>query len=180
MNVKITNILFLLLLLLLESNYSQDKSGYKYQAEGNEYSVIFSKKPKIKSSTSQNSGEFITAELLNNKKLSFQKCESLSYTSEYSEQINKEFVFSYVNNYATYTGLSYPEIHYEENDLGKVGTMRAFKELVDANGKKWKVTYFTKSIFGKYSAIVLYVGCPSVNYPTSEITEFLSSVKKEK
>lgn len=76
--------------------------------------------------------------------------------------------------------MRYPEIHYEENELGKIGTMRASKELEESNGKKWKVTYFTKTIFDKYPAIILYAGCLSVNYPISEINKFLLSVKQEK
>lgn len=180
MNNKIAIIFYPFLFLFLINTCSQDKKGFKYQAEGNEYSVVFSKKPKTKTSTSPNTGEFTTAELIDYEKFSFQRCESLTFSSEYTSQINKEFVFNYVNNYATFNGLSYPEIHYEENELGKVGTMRAFKELEESNGKKWKVTYFTKAIFGKHSAIILYVGSLSINYPTPEINNFLLSVKKEK
>jgi len=89
-------------------------------------------------------------------------------------------VFNFIRNYADYNGLSYPEIHYEESDLGKIGTLRAFKELEKSDGKKHKVTYFAKVIFGENSAIILYVGCLSKDYPTSDITTFLNSVQKNK
>lgn len=180
MNNKIVIIFLPLFFLFLFDCYSQDKKGFKYQAEGNEFSVIFSKKPKIKTSTSPNIGEFITAELTNKENFSFQRCETLNYSPEWNTQINKEFVYNYITNYSNYNGLSYPEIQYEENELGRVGTMRAFKELEESNGKKWKVTYFTKAIFGQHSLIALYVGCLSINYPTPEISSFLKSVKKEK
>lgn len=84
MNEKITKIVFPFLFLFLINNYSQDKNCNEYQAEDNEYSVVFSKKPKIKTSTSPNTDDFITAELIDNEKFSFQKCGSLSFPSEYS------------------------------------------------------------------------------------------------
>ena len=83
-----------------------------------------------------------------------------------------------MNEYSVATGLSHPTFNYEENNLGKIGTIRAYKTLVDDNGNNVNITYFSKAYFGNSSIMILYVGCPSENYPTSSITKFLNSITK--
>ncbi len=165
-------ILLIVLLVTLTISISCQRHNYvEYNATGNEFSVTFSGKPKIKSSSAGGIMEFETAELI------LPDDKSFLFDEELIKQINKSYVFDFISKYANYQGLSYPEIHYEKTKLGKIGTVRGYKELKDGDQLR-VVTYFAKVIYGQRSGIILYVGCPSENYPTPEISKFLHSIKK--
>lgn len=184
-----------LLFLLSVSNYynrinseynginldTKTKQFYTYNYPGNEFKVTFLDKPKFYDNNFPFNGEYLkteTAELIKAENKSMYRAECFNYNEINVSNINENYVKDYLSNYADYTGFQYPIIQYEENDLGKIGSLRGFKVLENNNSEKIKVTYLTKIIFGNRSCIILYVGCPSEYYPTSSITNFLNSVKR--
>ncbi len=169
----------------IESNNNEDRwdslvdnSSYKYQFSGNEYSVNFDSKPKITNSSTPFSGQMLKSEIaeLNLPQINT-FCRAECFNHEMTN-ITRDYTYKFLNDYAEYNGLSYPSFEYEENSFGKVGTLRAYKTLTDKNGQKQKVTFYSKVFVGKTSVMILYVGCLSEDYPTPEITKFLSSVKR--
>ena len=171
-------ILLTVLLVALTISISCQRNKYvEYNARGNEFRVTFYDKPNIKSLQADVlKGE--TAEVVLPNDRSFQRCESGLLPETLKEQINEDYVFNVMREYARFQGVSYPAMHYEVTDLGKIGTLRAYKELEDENGKVWELTFFLKAVFGEKSFVMLYVSSPSENYPTPEIVKFLDSIKK--
>ena len=174
-------------------NYSNKHSNYEtpkkeennkpfmYQYPGNEYSVSFERKPKITNSSAPFNGTFLkaeTAELVIPEYKSFYRTECFNLAKSIIRNINKEYIYNYLNKYSKYTGLSYPTFQYEETTLGKIGSLRAYKTLTDGDGNKREITYFAQTFYGEHSVMIIYVGCPSEDYPTPSISKFINSVKR--
>ncbi len=136
-------LLSILLIVLTISISCQSHKYVEYNAGGNEFSVTFLGKPNIKESTAGGYMEFETAELILPDDKSFQRCESFLFDEELIKQIDKSYVFDFIGKFAYYQGLSYPEIHYEKTKLGKIGTVRGYKELKDGDQPR-VITYFAK------------------------------------
>ena len=165
-----------------ESQYNESDK-YVYWYFGNEYRITFEKKPNITDISAPLNGKFINAEqaeLVIPEYKSFYRTECFNVDKSYLSNFNKEFVFNYLNKYAQYNGLLYPTFQYEENSLGKIGYLRAYKNLKGNANNDIKITYFSKIIVGDHSFVVLYVGCKSEDYPTPSITRFINSVIRYK
>lgn len=160
-----------------EENYK----SFIYQYPGNEYSVSFERKPKITNSSAPFNGTFLkaeTAELVIPEYKSFYRAECFNLAKSSIRNVNKEYIYNYLNEYSKYTGLSYPTFQYEETALGKIGSLRAYKTLTDDDGNKRKITYFSQTFYGEHSVMIIYVGCPSEDYPTPSISKFINSVSR--
>ena len=148
---------------------------YSYNVKGCEYSVSFNKKPQI----SQSKADGITferAEVENS--LSYMRCESIVYDDlSLLENIDKDYIFSVFDQYANAEGLDNPGYDYEETELGKTAQMIAFKTIT--RGQRVQVSkYVVRAYYGDRSAIFIYTLCPSDNWPTTEVQEFLNSLKR--
>jgi len=160
----------------------QNEPSFKnYIFSSSEYSVVFQGEPKVIEVSVPFNGSILkgkSAELVILQDKSFCRAEYVNFGENFNSNVNRDYVYNYLNNYSVHTGLSYPTFTYEENDLGKVGSIRAYKTLVDDSGNSRKITYFSKAIYGSSSVMILYVGSPSENYPTSSISSFLRSITK--
>lgn len=159
----------------------EDYKSFIYRYSGNEYSVSFERKPKITNSSAPFNGTFLkfeTAELVIPEYKSFFRAECFNLDKGSIRNVNKEYIYNYLNEYSKYTGLSYPTFQYEETALGKIGSLRAYKTLIDDDGNERKITYFSQTFYGEHSVMIIYVGCPSEDYPTSSISRFINSVNR--
>ncbi|MCH7927500.1 MAG: hypothetical protein IID03_05880 [Candidatus Dadabacteria bacterium] len=167
--------------LLNSVKIGANSNNFVYHYPGNEFNVVFESYPKISNISAPFNDTFLdgeVAELVIPKNKSFYRAECLNFDKTNIPDVNKEYIRNYLNKYSIYTGLSFPTFQYEETYLGKIGSLRAYKTLKDKNGGDWKITYFVKTFFGKYSTMSLYVGGLSEEYPTPSITKFLNSVTK--
>lgn len=159
----------------------EEDESFTYRYPGNEYTVSFERKPKITNSSAPFNGTYLkaeTAELVIPEFKSFYRVECFNLDKSIIENVNKEYIYNYLNEYSKYTGLSYPTFQYEETALGKIGSLRAYKTLIDDDGNERKITYFSQTFYGEYSVMIIYVGCPSEDYPTPSISRFINSVNR--
>lgn len=155
------------------------KEGFEFTAQGNEYTVTFKESPEIKETTFLSDIRSITAELVLVNDGSYVRAESFSFNDQLkAATINREYIVSMLKEYAKYNGLKYPEFNYSENELGKIGKLRAYKTLKDNSGKKIEVTFEIEAYFGEESGIILHRTSPSTIYPTPKIVNFFDSIKK--
>lgn len=154
---------------------------YEFNCAKTEYVVTFAKKPKVVDSSVPVNDKFLTskiAELVIPEFNSFCRAECVQLDASFIGIVDKEYVYSFLNQYSTHNGLSYPNFTYEENEMGKVGSVRGYKSMEDGSGNEIKITFFSRVYFGNRSVMILYVGCPSENYPTPPITKFLNSLRR--
>lgn len=158
-------------------NYNSN--GFVYHLQGNEFTITFENKPRLTKSSVPFNGKYLTSEIAETyiqESRSMCKTECFNVDKSFMLNINENYIYNYLRDYSVYNGLSYPTFQYEESSLGKVGSVRAYKTLTDDNGDKINVTYFSKQFFGEHSVMIIYVGCPSEDYPSTAITKFIDSV----
>ena len=159
----------------------KNNNAFVYNYPGNEFMIEFERKPNILSSRVQFNGVFIEsekAELSIPEYQSICRTECFNIDKSYTFNINENYVYNYLSEYSKHIGLSYPTFQYEETTLGKIGSLRAYKTLTDDDGSEIKVTYFIKQVIGENTVMIIYVGCPSEDYPTPVISRFINSVAK--
>lgn len=167
--------------LAFDSPQNKNNQEYVYSPISNEYSVVFKEKPNFKTTAIPFGEDIIegeTAELILYEDNSFQRAESFNLENISTDEIDKDYVHKFLKEYFEYIGFSYPTFHYEVTELGKVGSVRAYKTLMDNNEER-KVTYFAQIYIGEKSVMILYVGCASNIYPTNSISAFLKSIDKK-
>lgn len=167
----------------LYENFTVEKSsletiyrGYEFGCPSNEYVVTFPSKPKIADGSVPFNDSFIkstTAELASSEYKSFCRAECVNFDIEERGTVDKDYFYDFLNQYSEHTGLSYPSFTYEENKLGKVASVRGFKTLINDSNEEIKVTYYVRVHYVNKSIMFLYVGCPSTDYPTKFISNFL-------
>lgn len=163
------------------ANSNSNSSGYNFNCSGNEYDVVFESEPKIYDSAVPIGDSILsgtTAELSSAKYKSFCRAECVKFNLSQFGNIDKEYFNNFLNQYSTYTGLSFPTFNYKVNNLGKIGSVRGFKTLKDDSGHDIEITFEAFVHYVNNSIMILYVGCPSENYPTRFISKFLNSIKR--
>lgn len=146
---------------------------------GNEYSVTFENNPTISNISVPFGNKFWNgkkAELVIPQFMLYCKAEMINFDEEFGSIFTEEYIKTFINEYATYNELLYPVITYSETELGKIGTVRAYKNLIGPDGQNEHTTYVVDHYIGKNSIVIIYVGAPSDYYPSHSSTKFQKSV----
>ncbi|MEZ5429157.1 MAG: hypothetical protein R2747_23120 [Pyrinomonadaceae bacterium] len=140
-----------------------------------EYSVTFPSQPTIKDVYVEGI-KAARAELVIPADSCFLRAEYVPMPQEILEKlsaIEDDFLVTQATAYANANGLSNAETSINRNNNGRFVSVRGFKTISGV-----VVTYYSITFYGKNSAIFLYAGSPSKAYPTSSITKFLNSLKR--
>ncbi len=151
-----------------------------FQPEGSQFSVDFGDTPSIRQTSVPLAGSIsagVEAVLVHRGEM--QRAEFLPVPPELLSGLdNDAAITEQLELYAAANGLTNPGFYSQETTLGRVRSMRAYKQLVDDDGAPRWVTYEMEFYVGQGGMFVLYVGGPSETYPTTEILRFLSSVRR--
>jgi len=159
----------------LKVDQPKTEEKYNYNVVGCEYSINFNKKPKV-SQSKVDGASFERAEVENS--MSYLRLESIVYQDlSLLKTIDKDYIFSVFESYANAENLNNPGYNYEENELGKFAQMIAFKTIT--KGQISQTTkYVVRAYYGNRSAVFVYAMCPTDRWPTPEVQEFLTSIKR--
>lgn len=148
---------------------------YIFPSKDAEFSVTFPSTPKtkdvyIETIKAQHAELPIPAEAC------FLRAEYTPLSNEIAErlsQVEDDVLASQALAYSKANGMNNAETSVSRDNRGRFVTMRAFKTIDGI-----VVTYYNITFYGKNSAMFLYAGSPSKTYPTSSITKFLNSLKR--
>lgn len=150
-------------------------SQYIFPSASAEYSVTFPSQPTIKDVYVEGI-KATRAELVIPADGCFLRAEYVPMTQDILEklsQLEDDFLVNQATAYADANGLSNAETSVSRNNNGRFVSVRGFKTISGVI-----VTYSNITFYGKNSAMFLYAGSPSKTYPTSSITKFLNSLKR--
>lgn len=167
----------------LENNDTLKDTKYTYSPESCKYEITFSSKPNIKNASVPIEDGFLNgeiAEFSSNKDESFQRVEFYVVDKAIIENLDRESLYTILNQYSINNGLSNPEFTYKEGVFGKNVEMRAYKNLTDHNKIDRQVTFIASIYILDNNMVTLYAGCESKKFPTTEISQFLNSIKPKK
>jgi hypothetical protein len=133
-----------------------------------EYTVRFPTAPKITQVYTQQFGNIPTAN--GGIKNSLLRAECLMIDNS---RLNKKIIKEWLISAASKMGLSGLSYTFKRETYGSVAQIRGYKTISNS-----PATYEIQMYVGVNSILIIYVGSLSSVYPTNEIHEFISSVRR--
>jgi hypothetical protein len=141
-------------------------SSETFSPPGCEYSVEFAAAPEIKSKYVPSLGEYPSASHYSGDSFVRAEChraESIALRNS---------VRSKLEEYVNANGLQYATYEFQDTQLGYLAKARGYKKAAGLQG-----TFHILIYIGQSSMLTLYTGGASSSYPTSQVFDFLASVK---
>jgi len=157
-------------------------SGYLYNPENSEYSVVFSKKPTITPTAVPIGSYFLNGEVAEVDLANFETFERVEFyilDKSYINIFDNDIISIFLKEYSRYNGLSFPEIKFVENGSNKYAELKAYKEATLNNGEKKALTFVARVFIKGETFFVTYVGADSKDFPTPDIIKFWNSIKNQ-
>lgn len=152
--------------------------SFRYHAKRCDFSVGFPTKPRIKTYTHPQIGDYKealwTSSVPEDATALRTECIHIPALSDHMTPPNaKEFLLGQLATYVENNGLSSVEYRYVLQDIGPTAFARGVKKIQGIS-----VTYQIMVVGSSTSLITLYAGGKSATFPQQEISAFLNSVQR--
>jgi hypothetical protein len=164
-----------IVIILAVATLSKIAVASSFYASGNcEYKVQFPSEPKYIVGYLPQSGKYEIAELKigNGYDGYVLKVECVPVTPEQHSLMDSEsYMLNRAEAYVTSNGFANAEYRFQETKIGKMVSVRAYKNISNI-----PVIYEVHMYLGNSSFLSLYAGGPSKSYPQNGIVEFFKSI----
>lgn len=155
-------------------------TNYLYKPNGSEFSAVFVNNPTISSiaqpfGSYSLKGEVAEFDLL--KFRGFERVEFLMLDKKFIPLLTRDYLYNFLNTYNKNNGCSYPIMKFHDNSSDCRGELQANKEILDENGNKRIITFYTKVYIKGETFFIATVCAQAKDFPTPEILRFWSSIK---